>query len=80
MSTQIQIAGTGTASAVNYSNVIFVDPLYGNDATGVAGNFSKPFLTPAAAALAANAIPRTVTDRVLVWIRKGEYANKSFNP
>ena len=74
-----QNAGGG-ASAVNYSNVIFVDPLYGNDATGIAGNFTKPFLTPAAAALAANAITRTLTDRVLVWIRKGEYANKSFNP
>ena len=74
------LASVGGASTVNYSNVIFVDPIYGNDTTGIAGNFNKPFLTPYAAALAANAITRTVTNRVLVWIRKGEYFGGGFNP
>jgi hypothetical protein len=91
MTDGVTIGGTGTSNSplyaigggsgtVNYVNVIFVDPIYGNDATGIAGDFTKPFLTPSAAAQIANGITRTVTNRVLIWIRKGEYLNGSFNP
>jgi hypothetical protein len=66
--------------AVDYVNVIFVDPIHGDNGTGTAGDFNKPFLSPFAAATAANAIARTVNNRVLIWIRKGEYVNSSFLP
>jgi hypothetical protein len=86
----VTITGDGTSSnpliasipssSVNYSNVIFVDPINGNNLTGIAGDVNKPFLTPFAAATAASAIARTVNNRVLIWIRKGEYVNGSFLP
>jgi len=74
------VAINGGASKVKYVNVIFVDSVYGNDMTGTVGDFTKPFLTPYNAVQIANTISRTITKRVLVWIRKGEYSNSSFNP
>jgi len=72
--------GSSGSSTVNYVNVIFVDFLRGNDTTGEAGNFTKPFLTLFSAATAANAITRTATNRALIWVRRGEYFNSSFLP
>jgi hypothetical protein len=72
--------GSSGSSTVNYVNVIFVDFLHGNNTTAAAGDFTKPFLTLSAAALAASAITRTATNRALIWVRRGEYFNNSFVP
>ena len=57
-----------------YSTVIFVDTIYGNDATGLAGNSSKPFLTIAAAVSATVTLSPNSSNRVLIHLRTGYYA------
>ena len=69
------------ASAINYSNVFFVDPISGNDSTGVIGRFDKPFLTISTAMSYANFTGGwSLTNKALVWIRKGQYANQGLVP
>jgi hypothetical protein len=60
-------------SAVNYSNVLFVDPTFGNDVSGLPGRFDLPFLTVGQASITANTLGATSSNRVLVYIRKGTY-------
>jgi hypothetical protein len=81
----VTITGDGTpgnplvaaaiGSAVNYANVYFVDTLNGNDSTAVAGDFTKPYLSLGIAILSTALTPGTLTNRNLVWVRKGEYAS-----
>ena len=66
------VSGGGTST---YSNVIFVDPINGNNSTGVYNRFDKPFLTIAAAISAAAALVPTQSTRALIYIRRGEYAS-----
>lgn len=47
-----------------YSDVFWVDTIYGNNTTAVSGRFDRPFLTVAAAISAATGIPNSI-----VWIR-----------
>jgi hypothetical protein len=63
----------GGSSAVNYANVIFVDQLTGNNATGVIGRFDKPFATVGAASTQAATLTKTATAKALIYIRKGAY-------
>lgn len=53
-------------------NTIFVDSVYGNDATGEANNPAKPFKTIYAAA---NFTTKSLNN-VLIYIRPGEYNNE----
>lgn len=53
-------------SSVSVGNTLFVDAVNGNDATGVVGSASKPYLTLAAAKTAA-------ASGQLVWVRPGSY-------
>jgi hypothetical protein len=66
--TTYQIAG----SDILYSNVAFVDPIYGNDGTGQYGRFNKPYqsITTAMSAVAPFANSSTPS---LVILRKGDY-------
>jgi len=82
----VTIFGNGTPSfplsalsSVKYSNVFFVDPIQGIDATAMSGDFTKPYLTIESALNAANATAPTLTNRALVYVRKGEIANFSGN-
>lgn len=79
----ITITGTGApgnpliaaGGAVTYSNVFFVDPVNGNDATGAVNRFDKPYLTYNAASTAALALTPTQTAPALVFLRKGVYTD-----
>jgi hypothetical protein len=62
---------------VEYSNVIFVDPVFGNDLTATAGRFDLPYREIQSAINFADSLHPTTNARALVWIRKGGYANKS---
>lgn len=66
-------------STVNYSNVCFVDPVQGDNATAMPGDFTKPYLTIATALSAANALAPTLHRRAMVWIRKGVYLSVQAN-
>jgi len=70
--TIVTIPGGG-GGTVNYSDVFFVDPVNGNDATAAAGNFTKPYLWISNAVSAANASAPTSTNRALVYVRAGYY-------
>jgi hypothetical protein len=65
--------GSSGATPVNYSNVLFVDPIHGVDATAIVGDFTKPYLTIYAALDVANSTLPTVTARALIYVRKGDY-------
>jgi len=80
----VTITGNGTpgnplvasipSSAVNYSNVVFVDPINGNNFTGAINDFTKPRLTISSASSLALSVPGlSSTNRALVYIRRGEY-------
>ena len=82
----VTITGDGTpgnplvasipSTGVNYSNVVFVDAVNGNDGTGIRNRFDRPYLTIPTAALAAVALPGLSTsNRALVYVRRGEYLN-----
>jgi hypothetical protein len=64
--------------AVNYANVFFVDSTNGNNSTAVQNDFTKPYLTLVTAYSAAIASTPTVTNRALVYVRRGEYTADSF--
>lgn len=66
------IASTSGGGDLNYSSVAFVDRINGNNATAVAGNASKPFLT-VTAAISAVSGSATSTAPVLVYLRAGDY-------
>jgi len=61
--------------SINYSNVLFVDALSGDDSTAIVGRFDKPFQTRAQAAVIANGLTRNSTNKVLIHIRNGLYYN-----
>jgi hypothetical protein len=66
-------------STVNYSNVCFVDPVQGDNATAMPGDFTKPYLTIETALSAANTLAPTLHRRAMVWIRKGVYSSVQAN-
>jgi len=69
------VAVGGGGGAVNYSNVLFVDKINGNDSTAVENDFTKPCLTITyALSQAINQFP-TDTTRSLVYVRRGEYTS-----
>jgi hypothetical protein len=63
---------SNTSAGVNYSNVAFVDPQYGDDTTGLVGRFDKPFYNVNTARAAVQALGPTPAAPGLVYIRKGE--------
>lgn len=69
----IYTVSTAGSSAINYSNVLFVDPVFGNDGTGLPGRFDLPYLTVRQAAITAGNLPSSATSRILVYVRKGLY-------
>lgn len=60
-------------AGVKYSNVLFVDPINGVDATAAANLFTNPYLTIGAAITAATGLTPTTTNRTLIYVRRGEY-------
>jgi len=70
---KIQVSSTGGSSDINYSNVLFVDPIFGNDLTALAGRFDRPFLSITAATTMAAAMGGSLNTRNLIYIRKGTY-------
>lgn len=60
-------------SAMSYSNVLFVDPIFGNDSTGLAGRFDLPYRNIAQAVTIAAGMGGSLTQRTLIYIRKGTY-------
>jgi len=81
----ITITGDGTVGSplvanipslvVKYANVLWVDSTTGNDATAVQNEFTKPYLTPSAAATAATLLSPSKTNRTLIIVRRGEYTS-----
>lgn len=64
------------SSSVNYSNVVFVDAVNGNDITAQINNFTKPSLSVSQGVSLASALPGLSSDnRALVYIRRGNYVN-----
>jgi hypothetical protein len=60
-------------SAVNYSNVLFVDPVFGNNLTALPGRFDLPYSNVGQASTVAATLGGGLSSRVLVYIRKGSY-------
>lgn len=58
---------------VNYSNVIFVDAVNGDDSTAQANDFTKPALTLFQATAIATSLTPSSADRVLIYVRRGSY-------
>jgi hypothetical protein len=69
------VAVSSGGGAVNYGHVFFVDATNGNDSTAAAGNFTKPYLWIYNAMNAAAAASPTSTNRALVYVRAGYYAD-----
>jgi hypothetical protein len=71
---------TGISTSVNYSNVVFVDLVNGNDLTGTINDFTKPFQNIPQAMSAAAALPGiSIDNRALVYIRRGNYVSPVIN-
>jgi hypothetical protein len=66
-------SASSLGGSINYSNVIFVDALNGNDSTGVIGRFDKPFATIFGGSNQASSLSRTATDKALIYVRSGSY-------
>lgn len=60
-------------SSLPYSNVLFVDPINGDDLTALSNRFDKPYLSIAAARTAAVALGPTQGNRAFIYIRRGFY-------
>jgi hypothetical protein len=86
----VTITGNGTPSsplvatipsiAANYANVVFVDLVNGNNATGLINRFDKPFQSISNALTAAAALPSiSIDNRALVYIRRGNYVSPIVN-
>lgn len=79
----VTITGTGTpgnplvaaGGTVNYTKVLFVDSVYGNDSTGLAGKFTKPYATIATAYSNGSSQLVGANDRALIYVRAGTYVN-----
>ena len=63
------------SSEIFYSNVYFVDPINGNDSTGLINRFDKPFQTYNAASSEALLLSPTQTEPALIVLRKGVYTD-----
>ena len=64
---------TGLTFNVLSGNVIYVDKLNGNNATGTINDFTKPFSTLSAALIFSESVPKTDTNKILIKVRPGEY-------
>lgn len=86
------LVAASTAGTINESKVIYVDSVYGNDATGLKYDLTKPFLTYSAAAAVAiagdwivfNAGSHTIftvtpVSNVNVYCKPGAIINGGFN-
>jgi hypothetical protein len=61
---------------INYSNVVFVDVINGNDFTATINNFNRPCTTISQGINIAITLPGLSSDnRALVYIRRGNYVN-----
>jgi hypothetical protein len=67
--------GGGGLTSIDYSTVIWVDSVFGNDGTAAVGRFDKPHLTIQSALTMANAQLPTSTNRACVIVRSGSIAN-----
>ena len=67
------VTGFSVGSSMNYSNVIFVDVVNGNDSTAITGRFDKPCQSISQASYLASLISKTSTSKALIYIRKGTY-------
>jgi hypothetical protein len=64
---------------INYSNVVFVDPIFGNNNTALIGRFDKPYVSISEAKYAiAGSTTLSTINRALVYIRKGTYLTDQF--
>lgn len=82
----VTITGNGTlgnplvavGGASTYSNVVFVDVINGNNTTALLNRFDKPFQSIEFALIAAAALPSiSISNRALVYIRRGNYISPS---
>jgi hypothetical protein len=68
------VALGGGGGTVNYANVIFVDSTNGNDGTGSANDFSKPYASIDYALTIAAGLSPNYYNRALIYVRKGLYS------
>jgi hypothetical protein len=66
------IGPTGPLASIPVANTVYVSKS-GNDTTGLAERFDKPFLTLAAARVAAVALTPSAIKRILIVVEKGTY-------
>jgi hypothetical protein len=69
----------GGGNPINYSTVAFVDNINGNDGTAVIGRFDLPFFSIESALNAVSNTAPTLTNRALVWVRKGDFSSVTVN-
>lgn len=62
-----------SGGAVNYSNVLFVDLSFGNNVTALPGRFDLPYQSIGQATTIAASLGGSLTQRTLIYIRKGQY-------
>lgn len=66
------------STEVKYANVLFVDTVNGNDATGIENDLTKPYSTITAALSDAVAQGPIETNRTLIYVRRGLYSNDTY--
>jgi hypothetical protein len=71
----LMFSGSSGPALVRYSNVLWVDPIHGNNGTALPGRFDLPYQTISQAASVAFSIGRSSNDKVLIHIRQGYYAD-----
>jgi hypothetical protein len=60
--------------SISYNNVVFVDPQFGNNATGLVERLDKPYQSISTALSAASTLSPSSTNRILVYLRAGYYS------
>ena len=70
----------GGVSSIPISRTVFVDYVFGNDATGLPQRLDKPFKTKVAAILSAITLTPTATDRVLISVAMGTSSEPIYFP
>jgi hypothetical protein len=60
--------------SISYNNVIFVDPQYGNNTTGLVERLDKPYQDVSTALSYASSLSPSSTNRILIYLRAGYYS------
>jgi hypothetical protein len=62
--------------AISYNRILVVDPVYGNNGTGVPDRFDRPYASVSQALSVANGLTKSIWNRILIYVRAGQYSGQ----